>query len=180
MLASVKADGGGAIHGWVLAAGVQKIRPLMMESRATLDSSWATNVQGGLLLLALAAKARMIAAGGSIVLFSSAATHSSGAGLVSYAATKGALEAATRSLALELAAQKIRVNAVAPGVVKTPMSDSYMAKLTEEQVRAIEREHPLGFGSPEDIAGPVAFLLSDESRWFTGQTMFIDGGLTIH
>jgi NAD(P)-dependent dehydrogenase (short-subunit alcohol dehydrogenase family) len=179
MLAQIKAVHG-PIDGWVLAAGAQDVRPLMMESAATLAGAFANNVQTSLGLLALALKSRLVQKGGSIILFSSAATHSGGAGLVGYAAVKGALEAATRSLALELASQKTRVNAIAPGVIRTPMSDKYLAKLTPEQVARIEAAHPLGFGTPEDVAGTVKFLLSEDSRWITGSVLTIDGGLSIH
>jgi NAD(P)-dependent dehydrogenase (short-subunit alcohol dehydrogenase family) len=168
------------LQGVVLAAGIQEIRPLMMESAASLLKTWEVNVLGSLGLLAQLLKARLIEKGASIVFFSSAAATAGGAGIVGYAASKGALEGAVRSLAMELASQHIRVNAVAPGVVRTPMSDSYMKRLNAEQVAAVEQAHPLGFGLPEDVAGPVQFLLSDASRWVTGSILMVDGGLTAH
>jgi NAD(P)-dependent dehydrogenase (short-subunit alcohol dehydrogenase family) len=179
MVARLKAEIG-EIHGWVLAAGMYELRPLMMETSASLQSCWAVNVQGALGLLAAALKARLVARGGSIVLFSSARTRAGGPGLVSYAATKGALEAATRSLAMELAGKQIRVNAVSPGVIRTRLTEKLLTKMTPEQVAHLEAEHPLGFGLPEDVAGPVRFLLSNDARWITGSVLAIDGGLTIH
>ncbi len=170
----------GPVAGWVLAAGIQELRPLMMESWASLERTWAANVAGSLSLLAAALKTRRVARGGSIVMFSSAAASAGGAGLVSYAASKGALEAAVRSMALELAPQAIRVNAIAPGVIPTPMSEKYLGKLNAQQVEHLKAEHPLGFGTPEDVAGTVAFLLSSDARWITGTTIQIDGGLSAH
>jgi len=172
--------GPGPIHGWVMAAGVQEIRPLITESRRTLENLWKTNVFGTLGVLAAALKARLVARGGSIVLFSSVAATAGGPGLVSYAATKGAIEGATHSLALELASQRIRVNAIAPGVVRTPMADKYLSRMTKEQAAAVEAAHPLGFGTPESVAEPVLFLLSDASQWITGSVLLVDGGLSSH
>ncbi len=168
------------IHGWVLAAGTQEIRPLMMDTFETLERGLRTNVLGSLGLIGAALKARLVAREGSIVFISSAATHAGGAGIVSYTAAKGALEGATRSLAMELSGQKIRVNTVAPGVVVTPMSEKYLAKLTEAQRASVEAAHPLGLGTPADVAGPVAFLLSAEARWITGTVLLADGGLCCH
>jgi NAD(P)-dependent dehydrogenase (short-subunit alcohol dehydrogenase family) len=169
-----------ALDGLVLAAGTQAVRPLMMESQTSLNASWSVNVYGSLGLLGLLLKSRLVAKGASIVLFSSAAAAAGGAGIAGYAASKGAIEAATHSLALELASQGIRVNAVAAGVVETPMSSQYLSRMTDEQVERLRAEHPLGFGKPEDIAGPVMFLLSPAARWITGSILRVDGGLTSH
>jgi len=97
-----------------------------------------------------------------------------------YAATKGALLAACRCMAVELAPKRIRVNVIAPGVVETPMSEPWLSRLTEPQLEAVRHRHLLGFGRPEDVAGPIAFLASDDARWITGTCLTIDGGLTCH
>jgi NAD(P)-dependent dehydrogenase (short-subunit alcohol dehydrogenase family) len=65
-------------------------------------------------------------------------------------------------------------------VVITPMSEKYMGKLTEAQRASVESAHPLGLGTPADVAGPVAFLLSDAARWITGTVLLADGGLCCH
>ena len=77
----------------------------------------------------------------------------------------------TRSLALELAPKNIRVVAVAPAMVKTPMAMRYVEKMTEEVWERLEACNPLGIGSPQDVAAAVAFLASDEARWITGVTL---------
>lgn len=169
----------GEIHGWVLAAGVHDLRPLMMETTGNLAGIFQTNVHGSLLLLGQALKARLVKPGAAIVMFSSAAAQVGGAGQVSYAASKGAIEAAVRSLAVELSGQKVRVNAIAPGVVQTPMADKYFAKLTEEQKGHLQRRHLLGLGQPDDVANAVCFLLSDAARWITGAVLPVDGGFSI-
>lgn len=179
LIASLKAQRV-TCQGWVLAAGVQIFRPLAMETHRSLSAAWASNVYGSLGLLGAALKARLVADGASVVLFSSAAAHAGGPGIAGYAATKAALEGATRSLALELAGKRIRVNAVAAGIVRTPMTETYLSVMTPEQVDELERQHPLGFGTPDDVAGPVAFLLSEDARWITGAVLTVDGGLCAH
>jgi NAD(P)-dependent dehydrogenase (short-subunit alcohol dehydrogenase family) len=169
----------GPLDGCVFAAGVHTFRPMVMESFNEIHRPWAMNVQSCLGFFAMLLKARMIAKGASVVLFSSAAARTAGAGAVSYAASKGAIEAATHALAIELASQRIRVNAVSPGVVRTPMSEGFLSKLTTEQLSALEARHPMGFGKPDDVAGPVLFLLSDEARWINGVVLPVDGGYTV-
>ena len=113
--------------------------------------------------------------GGAVVNMSSTSSVQPAPGIGFYGATKAMLNAMTELLALELA-PTIRVNAVAPSVVKT----RFAAALYEDNEAEVAAAHPLKrLGTPEDISGAVAFLLSEEASWMTGQTIFIDGGSTI-
>jgi NAD(P)-dependent dehydrogenase (short-subunit alcohol dehydrogenase family) len=102
------------------------------------------------------------------------------AGKVGYSSTKAALLGLTKSSALELAKRKIRVNALLPGVVKTPMTNNLFSQLDQTQIDNIINMHPLGIGEVDDIVPIVEFLLSNGSRWITGQNIIIDGGYSIH
>ena len=113
--------------------------------------------------------------GGSIALMSSVAA---GTGMVNHetiAAAKGAIEGLTRSAAATYARKNIRVNAVAPGLTETPMTE----RLTQGAARAAsEKMHPLGrIGTPDDIASALAWLIHPDQTWVTGQILHIDGGL---
>ena len=93
-----------------------------------------------------------------------------------YSATKGALIAGARSLALELARNNIRVNCVSPAMVRTGMSKSLLDKVTPEALVEIQKAHPLGIGEADDVADACVFFLSDKSRWITGTNLIVDGG----
>ncbi len=95
-----------------------------------------------------------------------------------YAASKAALIGLTRSLAIELAREGIRVNCIAPGMVQSEMTDEIRQTLSAEQFAAIVAQHPLGLGTTWDVACGAAYLLSDAARWMTGQTLVLDGGFT--
>ena len=95
---------------------------------------------------------------------------------LSYCASKGAITAFTRSLALEYTSRKIRVNSILPGVVKTPLFETLMDKLPSESLENIYTQHPLGLGEPADIAHLVLFLLSDMSKYINGSLIAVDGG----
>jgi len=122
--------------------------------------------------------------GGAIINFSSQAGRRGEANVMLYCSTKAAVISITQSLALELAGDNIRVNAIAPGVIDTPMWDVVDAQFAEyenkpkgQKKREVGEAVPLGrMGVPKDVADPVVFLASDEARYITAQTLNVDGG----
>ena len=100
-------------------------------------------------------------------------------GVAAYSASKGALISAARVMAVELAKRQIRVNCISPGTILTPLMQNYLSTLSEEQYKARVDGFPLGLGETTDISNAVVYLLSDASRWITGQNLIIDGGYTI-
>jgi NAD(P)-dependent dehydrogenase (short-subunit alcohol dehydrogenase family) len=108
---------------------------------------------------------------GVIVNISSVTAFAGTAGLAAYGASKSAVNSLTQSLAIEYASRHVRVVGVAPALVRTPMIAPYVENVTAEDWQAIQQCHPLGIGSPEDVAAAVAFLASDEARWISGVTL---------
>jgi len=122
--------------------------------------------------------------GGAIVNFASQAGRRGEPNIAIYCSTKAAVISVTQSLALELAKDKIRVNAIAPGVIDTPMWDVVDAQFAEyenkskgQKKREVGEAVPLGrMGDPADVADPCVFLASDDARYITAQTLNVDGG----
>jgi NAD(P)-dependent dehydrogenase (short-subunit alcohol dehydrogenase family) len=170
----------GPLTGLAHAAGIQIVRPLRALDEATLNETLAVNLNTALFLTKGFRQKTVCPAGGSIVLFSSVMGLTGQAGQAAYSASKGALISMCRSLALELARERIRINCVAPGLVKTEMAGRLKESLPAAQYEAVTAMHPLGLGTPDDIAAPVVFLLSAASAWMTGTTMVVDGGYTSH
>ena len=137
---------------------------------------FAVNVDGAYNTIQAVLPAMIARQGGSIVNISSMWGLRGASCEVSYSATKAAIIGLTRSLAMELAPSHIRVNCVAPGVIRTDMVE----KLGQETIDALTEETPLGrIGTPEDIAGAVAFLASDKASFITGQVLTADGGFIL-
>ncbi|WP_368643993.1 SDR family NAD(P)-dependent oxidoreductase [Castellaniella ginsengisoli] len=163
-------------------AGAGAILPLAQASASHIAAIFATNVIGPS-LLTRAALPHLKAAGGTIINISSTFGHKASAGLSHYAASKAALEHMTRCWALELAADGIRVNAVAAGPTETRFLEERM-KLTPEQIETVKADErariPMGRrGEPEDVAPWIVSLAAPEAAWVTGQVLCIDGGLDV-
>lgn len=171
-------DGGHALSGLVQAAGIIGSGAVDTTSDEAWDTMFAINVRAPFRLLREAAP-HLVSARGAVVNLSSVTGLRAFPGIVSYCASKAALDHLTRAAALDLAPKGVRVNAVNPGVVVTNLHRR--GGMDEEKysqfLEHAKSTHPLGrAGRPEEIAELIAFLLSDKSGWMTGETIAIDGG----
>ena len=170
----------GLLDGLVHSAGIQITAPLKVLDSHQVETLWRTNVLASLWLAKGFRQKGVNHLGGSMVFLSSTAGLVGHPALSAYSASKGAVIALTRSLAIELAREHIRVNCIAPGMVETEMLEEVRGIVTAENLAAIEKEHPLGFGKPTDVATAAAYLLSPAAKWITGTTLVVDGGYTAH
>ncbi|GGH21286.1 SDR family NAD(P)-dependent oxidoreductase [Mucilaginibacter phyllosphaerae] len=164
------------LHGLVYSVGSINLKPFQRLTKDDFLNDYQLNVVGAAELIRLNLKALKNAGSASIVLYSSVAAKAGMPFHASIAAAKGAVEGLTLSLAAELSASRIRVNAIAPSLTDTPLAKNLLS--TDEKREASAKRHPLGkIGTPDDIALATQFLLSDHSAWLTGQIIGIDGGL---
>lgn len=166
----------GTIDGFVHSAGIEMTRPLKMLKPNHYAEVFNVNTISALEFTKVITKNSNISKGASIVYISSIVGLFGQAGKTAYSASKGALIAAAKCLALELAPRGIRVNTVLPALVETDMSNKILEGMSEDSKNSILKMHPLGFGKPEDISNAIAFLLSPASSWITGVEFVIDGG----
>jgi NAD(P)-dependent dehydrogenase (short-subunit alcohol dehydrogenase family) len=168
----------GPLDGLVHCAGVILTQPIRAWNLKETEALMRINVYAGLALARIFRQKSAHKPGASLVFMSSIAALNGQPGLVTYAASKGAIIGLTKSLALELVRDGVRVNCIAAGTVDTEMLELMKTRLTSEQIKAVADKHPLGFGRPRDVANAIAFLVSDASRWITGSTLVVDGGCT--
>jgi NAD(P)-dependent dehydrogenase (short-subunit alcohol dehydrogenase family) len=167
----------GPLYSAILCAGAHMLRPLAVCGASHFEEMFRQNVATAVNTIRVFLKLHETQRS-NVVLVASAAATRGGSAVAAYAASKGALLSLTRSLAVELAPRRVRVNAVIPGVVQTQMSEAFLSKLPAEQKQAVISSHLLGLGEPSDVAAAIAFLASEDARWITGAELVVDGGLT--
>ena len=156
----------------VANAGISKAAAIEDTSVEDFDTLFAVNVRAPFFLVQQLQP--ILGQGSSIVLVSSLAAHAVVGALPAYAATKGAIDTLVKHFASLLGGRGIRVNAVAPGVVQTEMSNFTRTEAGRDFALGMQALKRLA--QPEDIAGAVVFLASDDARWVTGDTISVDGG----
>jgi NAD(P)-dependent dehydrogenase (short-subunit alcohol dehydrogenase family) len=162
---------------FVHCAGVASVEPIRHADPSHVAATFKVNVlSAAAIVKALLDADPLRESLRSILLVSSAASLRGENGVAVYSATKGALDALVRSLAVELAPQ-IRVNALLPAIVRTPMSQATLDNPAMQDVLA--RKYPLGTGETADLAGVTEMLTSESSRWTTGSLWTVDGGRTL-
>jgi NAD(P)-dependent dehydrogenase (short-subunit alcohol dehydrogenase family) len=169
---------GGPLHGLFYSAGESVLAPVRTTKAAQLEQVFGAGLFGAFgAARALSRKGAMVD-GGSLAFMSSVSATRGRRGMAAYSATKAAIGGLVRTLAIELAPRAIRVNAIAAGAVVTAMHDEFAETVSEEMVANYKDLHLLGFGRPEDIGHAAVFLMSEASRWITGQNLPVDGGYT--
>lgn len=175
-LAPVPLDLPPVLDGLVYFPGSITLKPFHRLTTEDFLNDYRINCLGAALAIQSALPALKASAAASVVLFSTVAVAQGMAFHASIAAAKGAVEGLTVSLAAELA-PKIRINAIAPSLTDTPLAGNLLNSDAKKEASA--KRHPLQqVGDPEDVAALVAFLLSDTSKFFTGQILRPDGGLS--
>ena len=170
----------GKINGVVNCAGMSSVTPLKLVTDELLDQFFRTNVYSAINLSKEVTRISNYDKehGCSIIFFASIMGLCGEKCKTMYSATKGALIAAARSMACELAKNKVRVNVVSPGAIETPINAKLPHMADPELRKELEEKHLLGLGECSDIANACIYLLSDASKWVTGQNIVVDGGYT--
>jgi 3-oxoacyl-[acyl-carrier protein] reductase len=164
------------IDGLIYFPGTINLKPFRSIKQNDLELDFKINVIAAIKSIQTYSKNLSLSESASIVLFSTVAVQTGMPFHASVACSKGAIEGLTRSLAAEFA-PKIRVNCIAPSLTNTPMAERLLN--SPEKIEASAMRHPLNqIGKPEDLADMAYFLLTDSSKWVTGQILHVDGGMS--
>ena len=166
------------IDGIVLCAGIIKTMPVKNISEDAMTEIFNANIMGDIKLVSRLLKKKKLRKSSSVVFISSVSTFNVKVGNSLYSATKGAVNSFAKAMALEVSKQNMRVNCIQPGFVPSRILSG--GSIEEDAfLKFYAERHPLGFGTPTDIANCCIYLLSDAARWVTGSIFTIDGGYTL-
>lgn len=169
----------GKLSGLVLAAGMANIEPIKSVNLQNAREVFELNYFASLALARGFSHNMVKSASSSIVFVSSIAPLIGSVGRAIYASSKGAIDALVKSMALEFSRYGIRVNGIAPGHLDTNLTKQDEAKYSAQYIEELNKMYPLGRGKAQDISPMAVFLLSESSRWVTGQVLVVDGGRTL-
>lgn len=169
----------GKLDGFIHAAGIEITNPVKLSKTSDYETLFRVNSLSAFEIIKNLCGIKTFNKGGSIVLISSISGIIARKGLSAYAASKGALMSAARVMALEMSSRGVRVNTISPGTILTPMMQKVLDAMSNEDKKRRIDGFPLGLGESTDISNACIFLLSDASRWITGQNIVVDGGFTI-
>lgn len=170
-LSKILSDNNACVNEYIHFAGLTQILPLKNFTIPYVDKIFNVNFFSIIEIMRVLLKKINCNALEKVVLISAMVSQRGDIGNSIYASSKGAINSLVYSLSQELA-PKVRINAIMPGAIMTPM----VARTSLEHIEKLQNETPLGLGYPQDVVNYVEFLLSDKSRWITGQTIFVDGG----
>lgn len=169
------------LSGLVHSAGISKTMPLQYLKLDDLNNIMSVNFYSFIELVKHFSKRKNNDNGGSIVAISSISSKVGARGLTAYCASKGALDSAIKSMALDLAPKNIRINSIAPSMIKTQIYDGLKEIINNKDFEDdLKKRQIMGIGEPTDVAHAAAFLLSDASKFITGTSMIVDGGYLAH
>ena len=168
----------GLFSSLVHCAGLDAISPLRSTNIRKWEEILRINVTSAMLLSKAFVSRHVSTTESSIVFLGSVMSLVGQPAKSAYCASKAALMGLTKSLSIELAKDRTRVNLICPGMIETEMLQEYRILVGPEKMLALENLHPLGLGTPRDISNAIAYLVSDASRWITGTNLVVDGGYT--
>ncbi|MGZ4048540.1 MAG: SDR family NAD(P)-dependent oxidoreductase [Bacteroidia bacterium] len=169
-----------SIDGFVHCAGIINPLPVKYLKSKHIEDLFKINFSSAVLISSELLRTKKLNTDSSVVFISSVSSDHPYTGGALYTSSKAALEAFARGFALEASSKKIRVNTIAPALVKTKILEQSEEIYSKEEIQEIENRYPLGIGEPLDVANTIAFLLSASSKWITGTIIKMDGGLLLN